>query len=247
MGVCTRNFSLLHDIIHTLRSRDIPFIVVSSLDEIPSNVGIVLTSSAEKKKVKKTKLIAADIYDDINVAVDKALRRLRGKQQYSRLLIGVDPGEYPGVVVFGDEVLLHRWHASSPSEVKQLVKRVLGEHEDVEEKIIRVGHGSLLYRNRIINLLIKLKVPVEIVDETSTTPAVGIPRFDKDVEAAAKIALIPGKTVKDKFVVTPTKGEIRDLQKKSRKLTDGRYSISESEAKQVLKGELSLDEILENK
>ena len=43
----------------------------------------------------------------------------------------------------------------------------------------------------------------------------------------------------------PTKGEIRLVQARSRKLTGGRFSISEKTALLVLKGEISLKAAVE--
>ena len=43
----------------------------------------------------------------------------------------------------------------------------------------------------------------------------------------------------------PTRGAIKNVQKHSRQLTEGRYTISEKTALQVLKGEISLLEAIE--
>ena len=248
MGISTKNFSLLHDIIQVLRERNISFVVISSLEKIPSNVGVILTSSAEMKNIEKNaRMVAADAYSSINTAVDKALHTLSGKTQYTKIIVGVDPGEYPGVAIFGDEILLHKWHTGSPDDAAKIVKQVVAGYRGIEDKIIRIGHGSLITRNRIINELININIPIEIVDERNTTPSDGTPRYDRDVEAAAKIALIPGKRVVKRFMLKPTRGDVRDLQKKSRLLTNGKYSISEEDALRVLKGEITLEKTLKNR
>ena len=54
-----------------------------------------------------------------------------------------------------------------------------------------------------------------------------------------------GGKVQSKLPLEPTKGEIRNIQERSRKLTSGQYSISEKTAIQVLNGQISLTEAIE--
>ena len=64
-------------------------------------------------------------------------------------------------------------------------------------------------------------------------------------EAAAAIALLKGGKVQTRLPIEFTKGDIRNIQEKSRKLTNGMLSISEKTAIKVLKGHLSLIEAIE--
>jgi len=114
------------------------------------------------------------------------------------------------------------------------------------EYTIRIGHGSLLIRNRIINSLIPLQIPIEIVDESKTTSSQQTQRAYRDSEAAATIALISGGRVQRRLPLKPTRGAIRNIQEKSRQITNGRFSINQEEAKQVLEGKISLQEAIKN-
>mgnify|MGYP006282819625 FL=1 len=244
IGVYTKNFSLYYDILKILRKRKIPYVSLSSLDNIPSRIGVVLTSNNELHDVKKTNVIAADAYDTIEHAVDLAVQTLIGKDLYQTVYIGIDPGDKPGIAVVGDDMLLFKTHVENPKEVAEKVKRFLKEYPSIQT-IIRIGHGSILSRNRIINSLIPLKIPIEIVDETKTTPSSQVKRHLRDSEAAAAIALIHGGKVQSKLPLEPTKGEIRNIQEKSRISTNGRFTISEETAKKVLEGKISLKEAIE--
>jgi hypothetical protein len=93
--------------------------------------------------------------------------------------------------------------------------------------------------------LISLEIPIEIVDETKTTPSQQIKRMDRDSEAAAAIALLTGGKVQKKLPLEPTKGEIKNIQEKSRKLTNGEFSISKKIAIDVLKGNISLKKAIQ--
>ncbi len=244
IGVFTKDFSLYYDLIKVLKKRKIPFVSLISLDNIPSGIGVILTSNIELHDVKLSKVIAADTYDTIDHAADLAIQMLVGKDLYSKVYIGIDPGEQPGIAVVGDDILLQKMNVSTPEKVVTMIKRVLREYP-ATETLIRIGHGSIITRNRIINSLISLGVPIEIVDETKTTPAQQIKRLEKDGEAAAAIALLRGGKVQRRLPLEPTKGDIRNIQERSRKLTNGKFSISEKTALRVLKGELSLKEAID--
>jgi len=244
LGLYTRDFSLYHDLLKLLRRRKVPYVSLSSIDHIPSRIGVILTSHNELHDMKSTKVIAADAYDNLDHAVDLALQMLIGKELYSRIYIGIDPGEHPGIAVVGDDILLQKTYVDSPEKIVTMVKRFLREYP-ATETLIRIGHGSIITRNRIINSLIPLRVPIEIVDETKTTSSQQVGRYKRDSEAAAAIALLHGGKVQRQLPLEPTKGEIRNIQERSRKLTNGEFSISEETAMNVLKGKISLKEAIE--
>ena len=243
IGVYTKDFSLYYDILKVLRDRKIPYVSLSSFDDIPKKIGVVLTSNKELHDTKTSKVIAADAYDSIDHAVDLALQMLVGKDLYSKVFIGIDPGEKPGIAVVGDDILLQKTFVDDPKKVITVVRRFLREYPAIQT-IIRIGHGSVTIRNRIINSLISLGVSIEIVDETRTTPYEQR-RHERDSEAAAAIALLRGGKVQRKLPLKPSKGEIRIIQERSRKLTKGKFSISEKTAKRVIKGDISLEEAVE--
>lgn len=241
LGIYTKDFLLYHNLLNVLKKRKIPYVSLTSIHHIPSQIGVILTSHNELHDVKSQKVIAVDAYDTIDHAVDLAMQLLIGKELYSKLYIGIDPGEKPGVAVVGDDVLLQKTHVDSPEYIVTIVKRFLKEYPS-SEQLIRIGHGSVTTRNRIINSLILLEVPIEIVDEAKTTSSQQTKRSKRDSEAAAAIALLPGGKVQSRLPLTPTRGEIRNVQEKSRKLTNGRFTISEETALEVLKGKISLQE-----
>ena len=216
-----------------------------SINNIPRRIGVVLTSHNELHDLKTQKGLAADVYDSIDHAVDIALQILIGKELYSKVYIGIDPGEKPGIAVVGDDLLLQKTHVKSPEEVVEIVKRFLREYPAIE-CLIRVGHGSIITRNRIINTLIPLELPIEIVDESKTTSSQQTKRSDRDSEAAASIALLKGGKVQKRQPLKPTRGDIRRVQEQSRYITEGILSISEKTALDVLRGDISLKEAIEN-
>lgn len=245
LGVYTKDFSLYHDILRELKKRKIAYVLLSSPKNIPKRIGVILTSQKESNEIKTRITISIDSYDSLDYAIDLALQKLTGKDIYSKIFIGIDPGERPGVAIVGDEILLQKKQVDSPEKVIYLIKRLLKVYPS-KEAYIRIGHGSIIIRNRIINSLIPLKIPIEIVDETSTTTSQQIGRSERDREAAASIALLSGGKVQKNLPLEPTRGAIKNIQKQSRQLTEGKYTISKKIALQVLKGNISLLEAIEN-
>jgi hypothetical protein len=113
--------------------------------------------------------------------------------------------------------------------------------------IVRIGHGARLIRSQLINGLLDLGLPVEMVDETGTTPHLGKGvhgQVISDIIAAINIARIPGKNVGKQYI-EPSLGEVRVIQESSREYSNGRLTIPRVLARRVAKGELTLDEAME--
>jgi hypothetical protein len=244
LGVYTKDFSLYHDIIKGLKKRKVAYVSLSILDNIPRKIGVILTSQKELKEIPLSKAVAVDSQDTIDYAIDLALQKLTGKELYSKIFIGIDPGERPGIAIVGDDILLQKIQVENPENVISEIRHLLNVYPS-KDTCIRIGHGSMITRNRIINSLISLEIPIEIVDETRTTSSQQKRGCMRDGEAAAAIALISGGRVQTTLPIETSRGAIKNVQKRSRQLSDGRFTISEETALQVLKGEISLMEAVE--
>jgi len=245
IGVYTNNFSLYHDLLDVLKRRKISYISLPSKKNIPSKIGVIITSHDDLHGLKFNKVISADIYDNLDQVIDIAIQMLIGKDLYSRLIIGIDPGETPGIALIADDILLKKTNVDSPEIILKHIKRYLNEYSSMST-LIRIGNGSLIYRNRIINKLIDLNIPIEIVNEKKTTIVQTKGRYNKDREAAATIALINGIRVKKRQPIIITRGDIKRIQEESRKITEGKFSISEKKAISVLKGNIKLLDAIES-
>lgn len=244
LGVYTKDFSLYHDIIKALKKRNVAYVSLAAPDDPPRRIGVILTSQKELREMPLSKKVAADAYDSLDHAIDLAVQKLTGKELYSKIFIGIDPGEHPGIAIVCDDILLQKFQVDGPEQVSGEVKRFLKCYPS-KETYIRIGHGSIIIRNQIINSLIPLQIPIEIVDETRTTPAQQKRRCVRDSEAAAVIALLSGGRVQSILPIETSRGAIKNIQRRSRQLSDGRFTISEETALRVLQGELSLLEAIE--
>lgn len=176
--------------------------------------------------------------------LDKALSLLFG-EDFEQIIIGIDPGKYPGVAVLGNSRTISVHHVSV-GEVFPLIKRIMREYRN-KKIIVRIGHGARLIRSQLVNGIIDLGLTVEMVDETGTTPHLGKGvhgQVISDIIAAINIANLPGKNVGKQFI-EPSPGEVRVVQESSREHSNGCSTIPRILARAVAKGELTLDQAVE--
>lgn len=237
MGILTSDFRVYYNLIEAMKKRDLPFASLSFEEQIPLNIGVIITTKEEEKKIDFQKIVIAE--NDIELTIDVAKRTLKGKDKCKKLIVGIDPGKRPGLAVIGDGDILSTAQVSSPEKVAEIVDRALKSYPS-EEIIVRIGHGDTTHRNRIINSLSKFKLRIEISDETRTTKISDSP----DIDAAIDIALKQGQEAKRRYKVKPTQGELRDIQRRSRIESHGRVTISKDMAKKVAIGKFTLEEAI---
>ena len=203
---------------------NIPFV---DLRRRPDDTNIVLTDGVERKGVISIR------NGDFDGAIENCLRMWAGKNRYVRVLVGIDPGPEPGIAVFGDNNHLIDLKAKNPEDTLKLLKKTFKIY-GFEECVVRVGDGGGVYRDRIVNGILSLGVRVEISDESETSGRGG----KKDIEAARKIAFIEGIEVKKAIVLRVKDGELREIQKESRKISN--VTISRDLARKVAEGRIGM-------
>jgi hypothetical protein len=141
-------------------------------------------------------------------------------------------------VLSGDAVV-----AAFQVPLAETVDVVRREVDGEVDPLVRVGDGARLQGARIVNDLDG--VPVELVDETGTTPYLGTgARGMGDVLAAVNIARVEGDRV-DSREIDPTAGELQRIKDESRQRSGGDRTIDEELARRVASGELNVDEALD--
>lgn len=253
LALLTSDFALYHDLVRFLRERGLPFDSLAFGETPGPQVGAVLTSwrDALGKGLPGTLPIvvvpvAADGREDLATAVAQGLRILEGVPGYHEVVVGIDPGKRPGVALLGDGRLLHTAQLFVPRDVGPLVRGLLTQFPS-DRYVLRIGHGAPRERDDILGSLTgfeRAEVRIELVDETGTTPRPGRrQRLPPDVAAAVEIARTPGRpTPRPRRFVS--RGAIHDVQRESRELSGGRFTISRDLARRVARGDVSLREAL---
>lgn len=188
IGIATKDAKLYFELVSTLRERNIVFEIIVPGESIPPNVGVIITSRSERNSIEFDNVV---VYSgNTETTVLEAMKVLMGREVIYELVIGIDPGEHIGIAVVGDGVVLGTATVFSVHAMINVIKTYLKVFHAFK-KIIRVGHGDITKRNKIISVLWKFHLPIEIVDERGTTMVTAQP----DVEAAVRIAGHSGKDI----------------------------------------------------
>lgn len=234
--VATADFELYHGAVTELRERGVAFTTVEPGDEFPEGTEVVVCADAEDPAVPEgVSQVRADP-DEPRRGVDEAVAVVRGSG--GRTVVGVDPGERPGIAVLSGEMVVAAFTvplADAPGVVRE-------EVADAADPLVRVGDGARIQGGRIVDELDD--VPVELVDETGTTPYLGTgARGADDVLAAVNIARLEGERVESR-TIEPTAGELQRIKDHSREQSETNRAIDERLARRVALGEITIDEAL---
>jgi hypothetical protein len=233
--VATADFELYHEVVTALRERGVTFTTIEPGDELPAETSVLVAGPDEAPPVPEGVEVVEAETGDPRGAVDAVTDRLQGAE---RTVVGIDPGERPGVAVLsGDRVT-----ATFQVPADRVGELVAEEVADAENPLVRVGDGARLVGARIVDDL--PEVPVELVDETGTTPHLGAgARGMGDVLAAVNIARIEGERVRSREV-EPTAGELERIKERAREASETNRAIDADLARRVATGELTLGEAL---
>jgi hypothetical protein len=234
--VATADFELYHEAVTALRERGLDFTTVDPDEALPAATEAVLTGAGDDVTVDgEIPVVRADPAEP-RAAVEALLARLRGEA--GRRVVGIDPGDRPGIAVLvGDTVV-----ATYQVPESQVGAVVADEIESAADPLVRIGDGARLVGSRILDDL--PDVPVELVDETGTTPYIGRgARGMGDVLAAVNIARRSGEPV-DARDVEPTAGELRRIKERSREASQANRAIDDDLARRVAAGQLTVREAL---
>ena len=226
-----------------LRDRRIPTVSVLPGDRFPESVAVVLTSEGEAERIAHPHVVAVPAEGDrtgIWAEVASALSAHDGSEE---LFVGIDPGPRPGFSVLEGGVVIAEGVLESPEAAGRLAIHLRRRFPGRAVRY-RVGHGDPLARDRIVNALLPVRRPVELVDEQGTTPRGA--RRPRDVAAARAIARMPGRSIHQRAPLRITPGEIANLQRVSREGSGGLFTIPRRVAEDILRGELTLSEALDD-
>lgn len=263
IAVVTRDIKFYSIVAKKLREKDEKFLSITPEEEIPSNVEVVITTPEEEKIIKKGKkqgkirIISGESGDK---AFDEFIFLKSGKK-YSTLLIGIDPGKNIGISVAGLPESFVSENGKSNSAIETVYEAEVKSRKELVSIIrkvcrkvkfgkirIKVGRKGSWYRDLIINDLLKnFRFDIELVDEHRTSK---LARHEKEksrsinIISAREIAFKEGKKIEKNKEKNITLGEIKAIQKESRKIS-GNITISRRLAESVLKGELSIKKAIE--
>jgi hypothetical protein len=232
--VATEDFEVYHGVVNELRDRGVQFTTVEPGDPLPERTSVLVTGT-DSQVSADVPTVEADP-DAPRRAIEEVLAMLRGGG--GRTIVGIDPGDRPGIAVLSGDTVVAAFNVSATDAAAVVEEEVT----DAADPLVRIGDGARRIGARIIDDL--PDVPVELVDETGTTPYLGTgARGMGDVLAAVNIARMAGEEVESREI-EPTAGELRSIQDRSREQSADNRTITEGLARRVAVGDLTIEEAL---
>ena len=163
LGIYTYDFRFYHEAIEILKVWKIPFMSLERPDVAPPDV-VAILSKPEDAVVPDIKVAAADPL----MAVRRSIPRLLDKAEFENLVIGIDPGPYPGIAVFGDGILIEAYECPTLDRVRGDIKSILLSYS-YRNSVIKIGNGDMPNRKLIMDSIKGLGTTIFIVDEKNTS------------------------------------------------------------------------------
>ena len=244
LGIITADFSLYYKAHRLLSERGVLVYHGLPQDPIPPDVCVVITTEREANEVDHP--VKVVVRDDVPLEkyIEMAIALLDSGGNPEHIVIGIDPGEYPGFVVLSNGRILNAKNLKKPEDVGSEVRFFLKKYSP-KTCVIKIGNLGGIYLYRILRSLLGIDVKVEIVNEYSTSFKL---RKTSDILAAIRIAMRQGREISIDEELNKMKipeGVLRDIQRKSRLRSNGRVTISKELALRVALGEMSIEDAIE--
>lgn len=200
IAVATISGKAYYLLVNELKRKNAPFLSLTPNDNIPIDVKVVITTEKERSKITHGNVLTYEQDRDAAEVVDEAIRVVRGKRVYDRLVVGVDPGQNLGVAVLGDGKILETKSCSNLGETLNAIKDVFSR-TPANRVIVRIGSGVPSFVEELSNRLndvLPENVTIESVREEGTSQPLGETshrRGKRDVNSAIKIGQRKGKVL----------------------------------------------------
>ncbi len=245
-AVATENPKILYRIVQLLKELQIKFVICSPIDHRCEHAHVVITGPNDNSKEHQNRIEVTEEFDIDFVRIE-IMSKLHDLQSPSKAVVGIDPGMTLGVALVIDGVPVYSTALTSPEAVAILTQTLIDYTTTLYprcQKLIRVGTGSKLYAALLLRSLRNGKIlpTIELVNEHKTT-IIGGARSD---ESAA--ILIAGRTGRpastSDLSIEPKLGYIRSVKQYVTRLTKGKKSITSNEARELLVGESTLEDLI---
>ncbi len=239
VAVRTDDFRLAYRLLDRLRDSGIKHMQLEPEHPVPNRVDFWIASHAEVGGTKDARGIGCAV-EEIDSVISSIMNRIAVGEKVQRICFGIDPGPRPGLSWIADGRPAGSIQMESVDATVDQVIAILNDFMP-PESVVRIGNGSPTISSRIANVCLARGLSVQFVDETSTSSG---SRHDH-VSAARAICTKEGVPITDRLQVIPTEGEVREIQRRSRSISEGRLTIPSQLARAVAVGRLTLSEAVE--
>jgi hypothetical protein len=136
--------------------------------------------------------------EELGVVIGEALRVLRGKEKYEKIVVGIDPGEDFGLAVVADGKVTETENCFGMQEVVNYVKNVAKSTDSSSRITVKIGNGVPVYKELLTAL--DSELPEEVILEVVSEAGTDRPAKDdshrrglRDIASAIRIAARSGR------------------------------------------------------
>lgn len=191
IGICTRDFSILHDVLKLLKERGVHHVVLEEGGTWDSGMdSLALQEGSEAPFFTLRSPPIVGFSKDPSITVDRAISAALGRYRPREMLIGIDPGKRPGLAFIADGVLISAQRSTGPSDIISRLNKGKKAFKP-GSLLVRIGNGDPESRDPIVKAVRNAGYPLEIVDESRTTKT----KRYRDENAAVIIAHTKGDPV----------------------------------------------------
>lgn len=174
IAVATVSGKAYYLIVNELRKRNIPFLSLTPNEPIPVEIKVVITTEKEKPLIKHEKVLVYKDGANPEATVSDALQIIQGKENFQKLVIGVDPGEVLGLAVLADGKVIETQNCFSVGETIEKIKNILSnlENAPITSVSVKVGDGVPAYKEELLIALdnaLPQNITLESVSEAGTS------------------------------------------------------------------------------
>jgi len=234
VAVRTDDFRLAYRLLDQLRISGLEYTQIDLNQPIPNEINYWIGSHSEVDDCNDVRGIGCAV-DEIDSVIGSIINRMNAGDSVNRICFGIDPGPRPGLAWLADGRPAGSIQLESVDVVVDQIIDILRDL-DPQESVVRIGNGVRTISSRIANVCLARGLSVQLVDESSTS----IGSRNNHASAARLISYIEGVPVKNRLRVMPTDGEVREIQRRSRRISEGRFTIPARLARAVAVGRLTL-------
>jgi hypothetical protein len=192
VAVATASGKAYFLLINELKNRNIQFISAIPGETLPAEAKVVITTKNEMLLVENKRVLVFEPETEPSHIVDQAVRILGGKEDYERIVVGIDPGDVFGLAVVADGRVTETRNCFDRAEVTNFVKGLV-KNVDFERTAvtIKIGNGVPAHVDLLkdMNSELALEVTLEVVDEAGTNrPFIDHRRGLRDIISATRIS-----------------------------------------------------------
>ena len=184
-------------IVNQLKEQNISFISLVPGQSVPAKISLVITTEQEKQLVNHEKILIFHGEDELEALVDEIKKLLLGKEDFEKIVVGIDPGAAIGLVALADGKVIEEGNCFSTQEVITSILKVLRNvNFAVTSVSVKIGNGVPVYRELLkdLNDTLPPQVALEVVGEAGTNKPLKENKRSRGVRHISSATRIAGRT-----------------------------------------------------